>query len=100
MRELSITLKIADRLYKMPIKIEDEEKFRKASRNIEERMKAYADAYSYKDKQDLLAMVSLELELELDKANRNIADLDEQATEKLKGINDNLDMMLKNINDL
>lgn len=60
MNELSITLRIADRPYKMKIDSKEEENLRKAAKLINDKMKAYATTYSYKDKQDLLAMVSLE----------------------------------------
>jgi cell division protein ZapA (FtsZ GTPase activity inhibitor) len=60
MNELSISLVIADRPYKLVIDKEHEELFRKAAKLIEKRMKDYSGSYAYKDKQDLLAMVALE----------------------------------------
>jgi cell division protein ZapA (FtsZ GTPase activity inhibitor) len=60
MSELTISLAIADRTYKLVIEKEHEELFRKAVRLVEKRMKEYSSSYAYKDKQDLLAMVALE----------------------------------------
>lgn len=60
MDELTISVTIADRPYRLNIKKEEEEQIRKAAKNINERIKQYSDNYAFKDKQDLLAMVSLE----------------------------------------
>ncbi len=59
MDELTITVKIADRPYKMTVKAEEEEVIRKAARLINEKITEYADTYAFNDNQDLLAMVSL-----------------------------------------
>ncbi len=60
MNELSISVTIGDRPYKLVVDKDHEELFRKASRLIEQRMKEYSNSYAYKDKQDLLSMVALE----------------------------------------
>lgn len=60
MNELTISLKIADRSYKLVIAKEHEGLFSQAATLIEKRMKDYSVSYAYKDKQDLLAMVALE----------------------------------------
>jgi cell division protein ZapA (FtsZ GTPase activity inhibitor) len=57
---LTVTVTIADRPYRLKIKSEEEEAVRKAVKVINEKVKAYADTYAYKDKQDLLAMVTLQ----------------------------------------
>ena len=59
MDELTITVKIADRPYKMTVKAEEEEVIRKAARLINEKITEYANTYAFNDNQDLLAMVSL-----------------------------------------
>ena len=96
MGELSITLKIADRPYKMTVKRKDEEGFRKAASLINEKMKAYATAYSYKDKQDLLTMVSLEYVIKFLNFEDKTVIEDNTIEEKLKDINKVLDEFLKN----
>jgi cell division protein ZapA (FtsZ GTPase activity inhibitor) len=60
MPALTVTVTIADRPYRLKIKSEEEEAVRKAVKVINEKIKAYAEAYAYKDKQDLLAMVVLQ----------------------------------------
>jgi cell division protein ZapA len=60
MDEISITVVIADRSYKLKIERNEEEVLRKAATVIEEQMEKYASYFQYKDKQDLLAMVALQ----------------------------------------
>lgn len=60
MEELSINISIADRPYRLSINRSDEESVREAVKIINDRIKDYADAYAYKDKQDLLAMAALQ----------------------------------------
>ena len=60
MEELSISLPIAERSYRLAIDKEHEELFRNAAKLIDKRIKDYSGSYAYKDKQDLLAMVALE----------------------------------------
>ncbi|MCK4569743.1 MAG: cell division protein ZapA [Bacteroidales bacterium] len=59
MDELAISVKIADRPYKMTVKAEEEEVIRKAARLINKKIEEYANTYAFNDNQDLLAMVSL-----------------------------------------
>jgi cell division protein ZapA (FtsZ GTPase activity inhibitor) len=61
MGELSIKVTIAGRTYPLTIKREEEESVRKAAKNINERIRSYEENYSVRDKQDLLAMCSLQL---------------------------------------
>lgn len=60
MGELSIKLTIANRVYPLSIKRQDEEGVRKAAKLIEDSIKDYEDNYSVRDKQDLLAMCALQ----------------------------------------
>lgn len=73
MDDLSIKIRIAERFYPLTVKAEQEELLRRAEKLINDRMKVYESNYSVKDKQDLLAMCSLEfavrsLELETQRA--------------------------------
>ncbi len=94
MSELSISLTIAGRLYKLVIEKEHEALFRKSAKLIEKRMKDYSGSYAYKDNQDLLAMVALEY------ATRYIRDEQEtevthsQLQQKLEEIDAALNMYL------
>jgi cell division protein ZapA (FtsZ GTPase activity inhibitor) len=60
MDELSITVVVADRPYKLKVKRSEEEGVRKAAKSIEEQIQNYASYFEFKDKQDLLAMVALQ----------------------------------------
>ncbi|MDT8392439.1 MAG: cell division protein ZapA [Bacteroidales bacterium] len=59
MDELAISVKIADRPFKMTVNVEEEEVIRKAARLINEKIEKYANTYAFNDIQDLLSMVSL-----------------------------------------
>ncbi len=59
MDELTISVKIADRPYRMTVRQEEEEVIRKAARLINEKIREYANTYAFNDHQDLLSMVSL-----------------------------------------
>ena len=60
MNELTISVTIADRPYRLTIKSEEEETIRKAANEINTKIKFYAEHFAYNDRQDLLAMVTLE----------------------------------------
>ena len=60
MAELSIKVSIANRVYPLKIKIEEEENIRKAAKLINDRAKEYEENYSVRDKQDILAMCALQ----------------------------------------
>ena len=94
MGELSISILVADRSYKLVIEKDYEELFRKAAKLIENRIKTYSNNYAYKDKQDLLAMVAIDNAislLQLERKNsetesfldKKMIELDEVLTESL-----------------
>ena len=60
MEEISITVRIADRQYKLTIEKDEEEVFRKATKLLSDKLMEYAQNYAFKDKQDLLALVALQ----------------------------------------
>ncbi|MEM1407397.1 MAG: cell division protein ZapA [Bacteroidota bacterium] len=53
-------MKIADREYPMKVKPEDEERVRKAGKQINERLRSYREQFGINDNQDLLAMVAFD----------------------------------------
>ncbi|MGO4911346.1 cell division protein ZapA [Leeuwenhoekiella sp. W20_SRS_FM14] len=57
---LKIKLSIADRLYPLTIKPQQEEGLRKAAKEIEEMIKKFEQSYAVRDKQDVLAMCALQ----------------------------------------
>ena len=60
MDELTISVTIADRPYRLKIKRDEEETVRNAANEINSKLKSYAENFAFNDKQDLLAMVTLE----------------------------------------
>jgi cell division protein ZapA len=94
MEEISITVRIADRQYKLTIKREEEEIFRKATKILADKLIEYAQNYAFKDKQDLLALVALQyttssLQFE-EKANFKDNNLVVRLNEIDKVLNDNI----------
>ena len=59
--EIKINVIIAERNYRLTINKADEEKVMKAVTMLNERVKSYKQAYDYRDYQDLLSMVCLQL---------------------------------------
>ncbi|MFP4470034.1 MAG: cell division protein ZapA [Bacteroidales bacterium] len=73
MEKFLITVRVADREYRVNIGRQKEALVRQAVKMIDENIKQYAENFEFKDKQDLLAMVvlqntikALELEEQLD----------------------------------
>jgi cell division protein ZapA (FtsZ GTPase activity inhibitor) len=96
MREQLISVIIAERPYRLSIRSEKEEEvFRFAARLIEEKMKEYGSNYAYRDKQDLLAMVSLQFAVEVLRLE-NISQLQSELKENLEKIDRTLDENLLN----
>ena len=87
MDEQSISVTIADRPYKLTVKREDEEIFREATKYINDRLKSYAANFSFKDRQDLLAMVALQYTTNALKNERVLAFRDKELVEKLANLN-------------
>jgi cell division protein ZapA len=59
MDELTITVTIAERPYRLTIKRSEEEIIRKAANEINKKIKFYSENYAYNDRQDLMAMFTL-----------------------------------------
>ena len=85
MSELSIKVTIAGRSYPLTIEREEEENVRRGAKEINNAVEALQNNYAVQDKQDLLAMVALEMStkvlnkpenVELDEILKKIADLD------------------------
>jgi cell division protein ZapA len=95
MDEISISLPIAERSYRLAIEKENEELFRKAAKLIESRIKEYSSSYAYKDKQDLLAMVALEYATRFLQSDRLWMEKEGHWKSKLEEIDKLLDDQLK-----
>jgi cell division protein ZapA (FtsZ GTPase activity inhibitor) len=60
MDEISITISIAGRQYRLKSDEKEKEQIEEAARQINKLIRLYAENFAYKDNQDLLAMVSLQ----------------------------------------
>ena len=86
MNEITITVKIADRPYRLTIKKDEEEIFRKAAGLINETVKNYSNNYAFKDKQDLLAMVALQNGTSVLRVGKEAENNNRRLTDKMKEI--------------
>ena len=64
---LKIKVNLADRVYPLTIRRDEEENIRKAAKSIDAILHKYEDGYAVRDKQDLLAMCALQLASRLEK---------------------------------
>ena len=95
MDELSISVTIADRQYKLAVEKEQEELVRKAVRMIDNRIKEYSNNFAYKDKQDLLAMVALEYTISYLKTEHKSEESENHLEKKLHTLDTALTDFLK-----
>lgn len=87
MKDLSIKVNIANRIYPLTVKQEEEENIRLAAKEINEMIREYEQNYAVKDKQDLLAMCALQFGTQkLDLGKKTIIE-DDNFAEKLKLLN-------------
>ena len=89
--EFPITLVILDRPYKMKVTAEEEETIRKAVHRINQRAGEYKKAFAYKDMQDILAMMSVEMSTKIIKLEENDQYLNSKLMSKLEEIENVLD---------
>ncbi|MBN2481370.1 MAG: cell division protein ZapA [Bacteroidales bacterium] len=91
--KLSIRINVADRYYPLKIERRDEEKIRKATRLINDKVLQYKQRYQDKDAQDFLAMAALQFVtrlIEMEERNdvlpleQKLQDLNEELNEYLK----------------
>lgn len=83
---LMISVEIADRIYKVTVKRDEEEIFRKAVETVKLDIKEYAKKFAYKDNQDLLAMVLLQYVTSFMKTQEESIFNDKTLVAKLKEI--------------
>ena len=95
MDELTISVTIADRPYRLTIKRDEEETIRKAANEINNKLKHYSDNFAYNDKQDLLAMVTLEKTTNALMNRNELKDIDNNIAVKLTEIDKLLTDSLK-----
>jgi len=90
---LSIKVQIAERFYPLKIKRQDEEKIRKASKLINDKVLQYKQRYTDKDTQDFMAMAALQFVINLIdcEQQQNVVSLEEE----LGDLSSELDELLK-----
>ena len=86
MDELTITVTIANRPYRLKIGKDEEETVRQAAKLIEKKIKEYSSSYAYKDVQDLLAMVTLQYATSTLNYKKQINNKDNQLISRLTEI--------------
>ena len=86
MDELTISVSIADRPYRMTIKRDEEEIVRKAADEINKNIKHYSNNFAFNDRQDLLAMVALEKATSALMSKTEIVDADQKILSTLSEI--------------
>ncbi len=89
---LSIRVTIADRLFQLRIKRDEEERLRKAVKTINDRVMSYREKYPDKDAHDSLAMAALQFVLSLGEYEEkyNVQPI----VEAVKELNQKLDLVL------
>ena len=91
--KLSIRINVADRYYPLKIERKDEEKIRKATRLINEKVLQYKQRYQDKDAQDFLAMAALQFVTRLIEMEERHDML--PLEQKLQDLNEELEEYLK-----
>lgn len=84
MEEITITVNIADRPYRLKIKRDEETMIRHAVKEIELRLKEYSSQFAFQDKQDLLAMALLHFSATAIRAGNEAPKAGDDVVEKLK----------------
>jgi cell division protein ZapA (FtsZ GTPase activity inhibitor) len=88
MDQFLITVKVADREYRLNIERKKEELVREAVKRINDNIKKYAENFDFKDKQDLLSMVVLQNTVKAMELDRQVSFQQNQLSGKLEDIND------------
>ena len=89
--EFPITLVILDRPYKMRVKASEEETIRNAVKAINSRAAEYKSAFAYKDMQDILAMMSVEMTTKILQLEENNQYVNSKLMSKLEEIENSLE---------
>ncbi|EMY81816.1 cell division protein ZapA [Psychroflexus gondwanensis] len=88
--KLKIKLSIADRVYPLTIRPEQEEGLRKAAKRINEVIKKFEQDYAVRDKQDVLAMSALQFAAEIEQNQLSSTSELQEAELKLVELNEML----------
>lgn len=86
MTQVSIKINIAGRSYPLTINKAEEQSVQKAAKMINEKVKELEKSYAITDKQDLLAMSSLQIAKQLAEIENQSTQIDESAANELSEI--------------
>lgn len=86
MENISVTVNILERSYKLSIAVQEEKYLRDAAALIDAQARLFKKQYGHRDNQDLLAMVSLMQVTELMKTQDSLKYKDEELIAKLTEI--------------
>ena len=91
---LSINLKIADREYPMQVEAQEEERLRNVAKAINEKIRDYKTEFSIQDKQDLLAMLAIDLMMSKIAVEVEMEELKNVFLTKISHINHTIDTII------
>ena len=86
--KIRIKVKLADRIYPYTMRPEQEEAIRLSVKKIDQMMKQLEQSYAVRDKQDVLAMCSLQYATKLIQKNNFDESKNQDNLKKLSNIND------------
>ena len=91
---IKIKLTIANRVYPLSVAPEQEESLRESAKKIEATIKQFEKSYAVRDKQDVLAMCSLQYAAQLQKFNNQNNSSSTVSENKLEELIDMIDIHL------
>ena len=94
--QLKIKLSIANRVYPLTIKPDQEQGLRSAAQKIDSTIKQFEKSYSVQDKQDVLAMCALQFATQNEQKTIDNSSLNEDLESRLIAIDKLLDSHLIN----
>ena len=87
MSNISINIKIANRQYPLKVKIWEEENIRRASKLVNERIRARREKMGVQDFQDLLAIIAFDYQVEKLASDKEQHERTKKSCEKLEELN-------------
>ena len=93
--QININVIIADRPYRLKINPSEEEKVRRAAKEVNNKVKSFQSTYEAKDKQDYLAMAALLFAVEVEKGSRPAEEDNSELYAKLNELDQTLADFLK-----
>ena len=86
--KIKIKVNIADRIYPLTIRPEQEEAIRLSVKKIDQMIKQLEQSYAVRDKQDVLAMCSLQYATKLIQKDNSEDDINKENLKKISNLNE------------